>query len=162
MATARPHQVPAIFFKHPNSVANLHSSARIGTALLTVKRLLVHRCDNSVRRMNLGASPPTVQEAYWLPGRRNHQLRLHAKPCTTSTNVILYCHMSHTITIRLNEELADWLEETSRKTGLPAGKIVREQLEKAKNSNGNRRFLRFAGKINGPADLSMRKGFTKR
>ncbi len=70
--------------------------------------------------------------------------------------------MSHTITIRLNDELADWLKKTSRKTGVPAGKVVREQLEKAKRASGNQRFLRLAGKVRGPADLSAREGFGKR
>jgi predicted DNA-binding protein len=35
-------------------------------------------------------------------------------------------------TVRVPEELADWLAETSRKTGIPVGKLVREQLEKAR------------------------------
>ncbi|MGH9353486.1 MAG: ribbon-helix-helix protein, CopG family [Terriglobia bacterium] len=70
--------------------------------------------------------------------------------------------MSHTVTVRLDDDLADWLEETSRKTGLPAGKIIREQLEKARSSTGNRNFLRLAGRISGSASLSIRKGFSKR
>ncbi|MGH9451157.1 MAG: hypothetical protein ACRD11_11555 [Terriglobia bacterium] len=69
--------------------------------------------------------------------------------------------MSHTITIRLNDELADWLEQASKETGLPAGKIVRGQLEKAKRANGRQGFLRLAGKIDGPAGLSARKGFNR-
>jgi predicted transcriptional regulator len=70
--------------------------------------------------------------------------------------------MSNTITVRLSEELATWLSETARRTGLPAGKIVRDQLEKAKAEAGNRRFLKLAGKISGPIDLSSRKGFSRR
>src|SRR5215472_1494406 len=49
-----------------------------------------------------------------------------------SSFVIQYWHMSHTITIRLTEELATWLKETARKTGLPVGRIIRQQLESAK------------------------------
>jgi predicted DNA-binding protein len=67
--------------------------------------------------------------------------------------------MSHTITVRLQDELADWLEKTARKTGVPAGRIVREQLEKAQKASGDQKFLRLAGKIRGPADLSSREGF---
>ncbi len=70
--------------------------------------------------------------------------------------------MSHTITIRLNEELAAWLADTARRTGIPAGRIIREQLEKAKSQSGNQRFLKQAGRLAGPADLSSRKGFTRR
>jgi predicted DNA-binding protein len=70
--------------------------------------------------------------------------------------------MSNTITVRLSEELAAWLSETARRTGLPAGKIIREQLERAKAEAGNQRFLRLAGKISGPVNLSSRKGFSRR
>lgn len=70
--------------------------------------------------------------------------------------------MSHTITVRLNKELADWLAETARRTGVPQGKVVREQLEKARTSNGSLPYMRWAGYLkNGPKDLSMRKGFSK-
>ncbi len=70
--------------------------------------------------------------------------------------------MSHTITVRLNKELAEWLAETSERTGIPQGKMVREQLEKARSSSGQRPFMRLAGSIKGlPRDLSMRKGYSK-
>jgi len=39
--------------------------------------------------------------------------------------------MNHTITVRLTPELAEWLAATARETGLPQGKIVRDQLEMA-------------------------------
>jgi len=67
--------------------------------------------------------------------------------------------MSQTITIRLTPELAEWLEERRRQTGLPASRIIRHQLERAKSETGKPRFLRLAGKISGPQDLSSRKGF---
>ena len=69
--------------------------------------------------------------------------------------------MSDTFSVRLPEDLAAWLRETSRKTGVPAGRIIREQLEKLKAEQGSQRFLRHAGKISGPADLSSRKGFSR-
>lgn len=69
--------------------------------------------------------------------------------------------MGLTLTIRLTEELRDWLKETSRRTGLPVGRLVREQLESAK-SGGKPRFMRHAGAIKGgPADVSARKGFSR-
>lgn len=68
--------------------------------------------------------------------------------------------MSRTITIRLTEDLAEWLEKNSRKSGVPQGKIVRDQLEKAKSSE-KKAFMRLAGKIFGPKDLSQRKGFSR-
>jgi hypothetical protein len=69
--------------------------------------------------------------------------------------------MSHTLTIRLTDELLEWLKETSRLTGVPMGKLVRDQLENAKANSGKQRFLRHLGTIKGPADLSSRKGFSK-
>jgi hypothetical protein len=68
--------------------------------------------------------------------------------------------MSHRLTIRLDRELADWLEEQSRKTGLSQGKIVREQLERAR-ARGGQRFMQLAGTVRGPRNLSQRKGFSR-
>jgi hypothetical protein len=70
--------------------------------------------------------------------------------------------MSHTITVRLNKELAEWLAEISERTGLPQGKVVRDQLEKARSAGDQRPFMRLAGSIKGlPRVLSMRKGYSK-
>jgi len=69
--------------------------------------------------------------------------------------------MGHTISIRLTPELAEWLQEKSRRTGLPAGRIIRQQLERARSEAGNQRFLRHAGKISRSEDLSSRKGFAR-
>ena len=70
--------------------------------------------------------------------------------------------MGNTITIRLPEDLADWLKSTARKTGVPVGRLVREELERAKRETGNKPFMRHCGSINGPADLSSRKGFSRK
>jgi predicted transcriptional regulator len=75
--------------------------------------------------------------------------------------VLHFERMSNTITVRLPEDLAQWLELAARKTGLPKGRIVREELQKARNS-ANRPFLHLAGAIAGPSDLSMRKGFSRK
>lgn len=69
--------------------------------------------------------------------------------------------MSHTITVRLTKDLAEWLETTARKAGVPQGKIIRDQLEIARTSRG-KSFMRFAGAVDRPSDLSKRKGFSKR
>ena len=69
--------------------------------------------------------------------------------------------MSHTLTIRITDELRDWLKETSRRTHIPVGRLIREQLETAKAQAGTQRFLRHAGAIEGgPKDVSSRKGFS--
>lgn len=68
--------------------------------------------------------------------------------------------MGNTITVRLPEELAEWLSETARKTRVPRGRIIREQLEKARREQEHP-FMRLAGRISGPPDLSKRKGFSR-
>jgi predicted transcriptional regulator len=69
--------------------------------------------------------------------------------------------MSKTITIRLSEELATWLEQASEQSGVPKGRIVREQLEKARESGKQPSFMRLAGSVRGVRDLSARKGFSR-
>jgi len=71
--------------------------------------------------------------------------------------------MGHTITVRLDSELAEWLERQARKTGVSQGKIVREQLEKAKAAAAAQSFMRLAGVVRGgPRDVSTRKGFSQK
>jgi hypothetical protein len=67
--------------------------------------------------------------------------------------------MGHTISVRLPEDLAKWLDEMSRKTGIPKAKLIRQHLEKARSAEPQR-FMRLAGKISGPPDLSTRKGYS--
>ena len=42
------------------------------------------------------------------------------------------------------------------------GKIVRDQLERAKAGSPRQSFMRLAGSVRGPRDLSSRKGFARR
>ena len=67
--------------------------------------------------------------------------------------------MGHTITIRLDKALAQWLEQVAAKSGVSQGKIVRDTLEKAKANSRSQPFMRLAGVARGPGDLSRRKGF---
>jgi hypothetical protein len=69
--------------------------------------------------------------------------------------------MGHTITVRLSKELAEWLEETAARTGASQGKLVRDQLERARESGAHRGFMRLAGSVRGPKNLSRRKGFAQ-
>jgi predicted transcriptional regulator len=68
--------------------------------------------------------------------------------------------MGHTITVRLDPELARWLEEEARRTGVAQGRIIREQLERARGQAAQG-FMRLAGTVRGPKDLSRRKGFAR-
>ena len=69
--------------------------------------------------------------------------------------------MGHTLTVRLNTELATWLELVAAKTGVSQGQLIRDQLEKAK-AGSTRPFMRLAGAVRGSRDLSTRKGFSKK
>jgi predicted DNA-binding protein len=69
--------------------------------------------------------------------------------------------MSKTVTIRLSDDLAAWLEEASKQTGIPKGRIVREQLEKAQQTGKTPSFMKLAGTVKGARDLSARKGFSR-
>jgi len=71
--------------------------------------------------------------------------------------------MGHTITVRLDRELAEWLEREARRTGVARGRIVRDQLERAKASASAQSFMRLAGVVHGgPRDVSTRKGFSRK
>jgi predicted transcriptional regulator len=75
--------------------------------------------------------------------------------------VLHYLQMRKTFTVRLPDDLADWLSTTAQKTGVAQGRLIREELEKAR-SGQKRSFMRLAGAVNGPADLSKRKGFSRK
>ena len=69
--------------------------------------------------------------------------------------------MGNTIAVRLPEDLAAWLEAASRKAGVPKGWIIGDQLELARRRE-KQPFLRLAGSVEGPRDLSTHKGFSKK
>jgi predicted DNA-binding protein len=70
--------------------------------------------------------------------------------------------MSNTLTIRLPEEMLEKLKETSRRTGIPVGRLVRQSLETTLTQKESNPLLEFAGVIKGgPKDLSSRKGFSR-
>lgn len=69
--------------------------------------------------------------------------------------------MSQTITVRLSKELAAWLQHVAATTGVPQGKIIRDQLEGARASASRQSFMRLAGAARGPKNLSSRKGFSR-
>ena len=67
--------------------------------------------------------------------------------------------MAQTITIRLSKELADWLQAEAAKEGVSQTAIVTAQLKRARNGNGVRKYMRLAGTVSGPKNLSSRQGF---
>jgi predicted transcriptional regulator len=75
--------------------------------------------------------------------------------------VLHFEQMGNTLTMRLSEDLAKWLDETAKKSGVSRSQAVRSELERARASEGQR-FMRLAGAIDGPPDLSQRKGLARK
>lgn len=69
--------------------------------------------------------------------------------------------MSNTLTVRLPEDLLKRLREKSRRTGLPVGKVVRESLETTLGKENEPVWLKYAGTMSGPKNLSSRKGYSR-
>jgi predicted DNA-binding protein len=69
--------------------------------------------------------------------------------------------MKKIVTIRLTKELAAWLDQASKRSGMPRARIIREQLEKARVNREEPSYMRLAGTIRGASDLSTRKGFSR-
>jgi predicted transcriptional regulator len=73
--------------------------------------------------------------------------------------------MSNTLTIRLSDELLDRLRLVARRTGLPVGRVVRESLETTLSKEAldkEQPWMKYAGTVIGPPDLSSRKGFSRK
>ena len=72
--------------------------------------------------------------------------------------------MSSTLTIRLPADLAKWLAEASKKSGVARATIVRQELERARHNSGKAKpWAHVVGALkDGPRDLSMRKGFSRK
>ena len=69
--------------------------------------------------------------------------------------------MRHAITVRLDPDLADWLEQQAKRTGESQGKIIRDQLVRARQAAATQSFMRLAGVVSGDRKLSTCKGFAR-
>jgi hypothetical protein len=65
--------------------------------------------------------------------------------------------MSRVVKIGLCEKLSVWLAEAARQSGSSEAQVVIRTLEKAMAIDQG--WLRLAGRIKGPRDLSSRRGF---
>jgi predicted transcriptional regulator len=72
-----------------------------------------------------------------------------------------FVQMSKTVSVRLPGYLADWLSHTARRTSVPRSRIIRQELENARDS-AKPPVLRLAGAVAGRADLSAYTGFSRR
>ena len=66
-----------------------------------------------------------------------------------------------TLTISLPEDAAAWLKENSVRTGRTADEFVLEQIEKARVGDEEKPWMKYVGCIDGPSDLSQRKGYSR-
>jgi hypothetical protein len=70
--------------------------------------------------------------------------------------------MSQTLNIRIQDDLASWLEKSAQRMGVSQEKLVRQELERARQGDtGRQRFMRLAGSVRLDRKLSTRKGFSK-
>lgn len=107
------------------------------------------------------ALPEVVNSDFTRPRNAHSVQELQPSASVPFCSVLHFKQMSNTITVRLPSDLGEWLAATARKAGVPKGRIIREELERARGSE-QRPFLRLAGAIAGPADLSARKGFSRK
>lgn len=128
----------------------------------------VSRSPGALDPLHLPAQPPhALQQTRLVLDRVSHAGAASCdghgvSGCCLSLPAILHFrHMGQTITIRLTKELAAWLEQVAKRSGMPRGRIIREQLEKARESGGEQAFMRLAGSVRGARDLSARKGFAR-
>jgi predicted transcriptional regulator len=86
--------------------------------------------------------------------------RAHAR-LTGAGDAGQFGHMSNTLTVRLRPAVARRLEERARASGRSRGSLVNEALERALTPE-KRAFMQLAGSVEGPKDLSQRKGFSRK
>jgi predicted DNA-binding protein len=68
--------------------------------------------------------------------------------------------MSNTLTVRLPEDLLKRLRKKAQRMGLPVNRVVRESLESSL-TNEEPAWMKYAGTMSGPKDLSSRKGYSR-
>jgi len=69
--------------------------------------------------------------------------------------------MSDTISIRLPKEVRERLDERAKRTGRSRNAIVNEAVEQSL-AQEPKAFMALAGSMDGPANLSQRKGFAEK
>ena len=67
----------------------------------------------------------------------------------------------NTLTVELTEDLAGWLNDRAVKTGRTQEEIVRAQLEEARRASLEKPWMKLVGCMEGPSDLSQRKGYSR-
>ena len=68
--------------------------------------------------------------------------------------------MTQSLTIKVTKPIARWLKKAAWENGVAAGEFAARELERAKLC-AEKPFMRMAGILDGPADLSRREGFAR-
>ena len=122
--------------------------------------------DGRVRdlRMNVSATGDITAVPRGRGAETDHAAAdLRERRLTFQPGCLQFCQMRPTISVRLPADLAAWLESTALRAGVSRSSIIKEKLEEARAVDKHHRgFMRLAGCINGPRDLSSRRGFSKK
>lgn len=89
-------------------------------------------------------------------GLETHRVLLCYHQCVTKTN------MSKTLTLRLEDDVAEALEGEARRTNRSKGRIVRDALKdhlRRERPSALEALKKYAGIIEGPEDLSTNKKY---
>ena len=68
--------------------------------------------------------------------------------------------MTQSLTIKVTKPIARWLKRAAMENGVAAEEFAAHELARAK-LYAEKPFMRMAGILNGPADLSSREGFAR-
>lgn len=70
--------------------------------------------------------------------------------------------MSTTLTVRLPDDSLEWIRRRSKETALAKGRLVKEAIDIVREQHEEKKpSLELAGSLDGPRNLSQRKGFSK-
>jgi predicted DNA-binding protein (UPF0251 family) len=83
-----------------------------------------------------------------------------ARGCVQTDSPSITIREVKALRVTLPDDLASWLTEAARKSGISRERFVRIELERARKMS-TKPFLRLVGRVEGAPDLSTRKGFSK-
>jgi len=93
---------------------------------------------------------------------RYEPARFRAAAVPVKGFVVTLQQMSNAITVRLPEDLAEWLDQTARKTGVPKGRNRSRRTRKGPQLRTASVPAVGLARSSGPEDLSTRKGFSRK
>jgi hypothetical protein len=93
---------------------------------------------------------------------KSSELPLAAMSCKSARFVLHVIAVTETLTIRLDQPLAQALRDQADQTGLSKGEIARQALENWFSERGRTPTMRrYFGIVEGPSDLSTNKSYRR-